>query len=355
MSIAYMLSRTDGARTVGSILHGAYGDYYEQMICLRELKRLRPNLRQVLFFESDSRRKELAVFDLSFADEIRGIDALATVPVDRFMQFQVLDQELNCHVLSRLPADLLAKFDRQYNLKPWSVLGQLYRTNRPACDLPLSPEGHRRLPECLAQSGIDPAIFRHRFTVGFLWRHRKPGDPISTFLQAPEDVILRTKSELLTRLVKEQSAVALIAGMNVRTTEENRERTDCKFTEQRLAVPSAIYLKGASWGLELEIMRQCSLCLVMASGFSEALLMKRTGPTILLDPPPVYIAKLLWNRMPLFDCMRPRNVWFYLRQPHTANRVLKHLSSCGTLGVGEAPVRSDGPQDAMMMSSATSD
>jgi hypothetical protein len=91
------------------------------------------------------------------------------------------------------------------------------------------------------------------------------------------------------------------------------------------------YLKGLSWALELEIMRRCSLCLTMPSGFSEALWMKRARPTVLVDAPPHYLAKLLWNRMPLFDLQSLGDVWFQFHQPHTAQRVVRHLKRKGML------------------------
>jgi hypothetical protein len=115
--------------------------------------------------------------------------------------------------------------------------------------------------------------------------------------------------------------------MALRTTEENRERIDRKFTEKRLDLDTrhCTYLKGLSWGLELEIIRRCSLCVVMASGFSEALWMKRQGATVMVDTPPDYVAKLLWNRMPFFNLFHPSELYFQLRQPHTADRVLRYL------------------------------
>jgi hypothetical protein len=328
-----MLLTIKDAKVVGSILHGAYGDYYEQMVCLRELKRLRPDIKLILFFETESRRKELAVFDFSFAAELYGPDAVAHIHVDRFVQFQILDGDLQRDIMAKLPDHVRGKFDEANNLKPWTVLRTLYRDRPAACDMPLSAEGQQRLPDCMRRNGVDAQLFERKFTVGFLWRHRKPGGPVSSFLQSTEETVLRTKSELLTRLINEYSATVLVGGMAVRTTDENRERTDCKFTEHQLDLPaeSSIYLRGLSWGLELDIMRRCSLCIVMASGFSEALLMKRTDPTVLVDPPPMYFTKLWWNRMPLFNCLSPRNMVYYLRQPHTAARVMKHMTSSGVL------------------------
>src|SRR5260370_22306322 len=56
--------------TIGSILHGAYGDIYEQLVCLKSYKKRHPEIRLILFFSSEHRHKEFLVFDLSFADEV---------------------------------------------------------------------------------------------------------------------------------------------------------------------------------------------------------------------------------------------------------------------------------------------
>src|SRR5207249_845044 len=153
------------------------------------------------------------------------------------------------------------------------------------------------------ENGLDEAIFEQRFTVGFLWRHRVHGYHVSSLGQTPAEVVLRTKSELLSRLITDFGAHVLICGMNVRTTDQNRERVGAKFTERRLNLDAGhcTYLKGLSWGLELKIIQRCSLCIVMASGFSEALWMQRPEATVLVDTPPDYVAKLLWNRMPFFN------------------------------------------------------
>ena len=67
------------------------------------------------------------------------------------------------------------------------------------------------------------------------------------------------------------------------------------------------------------------LCLVSITGFAEALWIKRKKPTILVDAQPMYLAKLVWHRMPLFDILTPRAIAFQLRQPHTLERCLKYL------------------------------
>src|SRR3981189_3532647 len=110
MSNSLLESRIDSCTIVGSILHGAYGDYYEQIVCLRYLKRIRPDVHLVLFFASESRLTELAVFDLSFADEVHPVSVICDVPVETFLQFQVQDPELRQAVLSKLPTSVLQKF-----------------------------------------------------------------------------------------------------------------------------------------------------------------------------------------------------------------------------------------------------
>src|SRR5580692_1212169 len=99
MSLHLLKSRMQSCRTVGSILHGAYGDYYEQMVCLRHLKRLFPHVKLILFFATESRQTELQVFDLSFADEVHPAADICNVPVDQFLQFQIRDRELNDIIL----------------------------------------------------------------------------------------------------------------------------------------------------------------------------------------------------------------------------------------------------------------
>ena len=243
-------------KVVGSVLHGAYGDYYEQMICLRHLKRLFPNIKLVLFFATESRRRELQVFDLSFADEVHSAADICNVPVENFLQFQIRDRELSDNVLSKLPTNILEKFDLTRNLKPWTFIRTIYRQSPADCDIPLSPYGLERLPRCFQDNGLDESKFADEFTVGFLWRYRRPGGHFSTKFQPPLEVIHRTKSELISNLVRQHGAKIIVAGMNLRVTEENRE-SEIRLPNTptaNLAVPddACVYLKGLSWGLELD-------------------------------------------------------------------------------------------------------
>ena len=96
----------------------------------------------------ESRKKELQVFDLSFADEVHSATAIPQTSVDRFFQFQIRDSELQHDVLSKLPGDILAKMDLQRHLKTWSMVRTIFRQDPATCDLGLSPWGRQRLPAC---------------------------------------------------------------------------------------------------------------------------------------------------------------------------------------------------------------
>jgi hypothetical protein len=311
--------------TVGSILHGAYGDYYEQMVSLRLYKRRYPDRRIILFFASESRRKEMAVFDTSFADEIHPAAALTEVHVDTFLQFQVQDQELRVEVLDKLPPDVLAKIDLNTVHKPWTWIRRAWLEDPTLCDIPMSAAAAAALPACMLASGINNSLFQNRVTVGFLWRYRAGNGAISPGGQPPEETVRATKGALLQHFLDRYDATVLVAGMNLTVDDSNRERTDCKFSDRTLPVcGDCRYLKGLGWGLELEIMRRCSLCFVMASGFSEALWLKRRGrTTVLVDPPRQYLLKLVYNRMPFFSVLTPRNWTYYWLKPHTPETVLR--------------------------------
>jgi len=312
--------------TVGSILHGAYGDYYEQMIALRWFKKMNPDQRLVIFFATESRRKELAVFDTSFADEVYPAQAITEIPVDRFLQFQIRDSELRADILDRLPAEIRSKFDFETINKPWTWIRKVWRRDPSLCDVGLSAAGKEALPSCMEQNDVSEELLRNKFTVGFLWRYRITNQYIAPAGQPPEEVVRSTKGALLQHFVDHFGATVLIAGMNLKVDDSNRERTDCKFSQLKLPVNGDCrYLKGLSWGLELEIMRRCRLCFVMASGFSEALWFKRGGrDTFLVDPPRSYLLKLMYNRMPMFGVRRPQNWLHYFVRSHSPETILRY-------------------------------
>ena len=112
------------------------------------------------------------------------------------------------------------------------------------------------------------------------------------------------------RIISEYDCHILVSGMNIVTTDANRELTDNKFPEFGLDLPvgRATYMKGLSWPLELEIASRATVCCGHASGFTEGLWLKRGRDMVLMDAPPHYLAKILYRRMPLFELNRPLNL-----------------------------------------------
>ena len=313
---------------VGSILHGAYGDYYEQLVGLRWLKQQEPTARIVLFYASGHRMEEMRVFDLSFADEILPVSEIERTRVDRFYQYQVQDPELRQDVLEKLKPETLVKIGPDAQRLPWTDIRDIWKRSPALCDLPLSGLGRERLPACMSENRIDTDLFERMPTVGFLWRYRVSGGAVSPRGQRPMQELLDLTSQVLGTLIREHGVHVLVCGMAVETTEENIHRVDRKFTNRGLDLPetSITYLRGLSWGLELETMRHCTACLTMPSGFSEALWFKRNGAGLVLYEPPLhYVLKLLRHRMPLFDAKSPAKVFSYLRTRRTAADVLASL------------------------------
>lgn len=313
---------------IGSILHGAYGDYYEQLVGIRSLLGTIPDAKAALFFADPHRMREMRVFDMSFAASLHHVSDLASVHVDRFHQYQVRDPELQQQVLRHLDAQLLGRLETDRQRLPWNDLRRAWQTSPGLCDLPLSPEGLQRLPDCMRDNGIDPHLFAQRPTIGFLWRYRVSGGAVSPRGQRPAGELLEVTSRSLRALIDRFDAHVLVCGMAVETTEENRHRIDRKFTTETLDLPAArvTYLQGLSWGLELEILRQCSACLLMSSGFSEALWLKRAGRGVVLHEPQLhYVLKLLRYRMPLFAPFEPANLLRYLRGHRSAEAIADQL------------------------------
>jgi hypothetical protein len=324
---------------VGSILHGAYGDYYEQLVGIRRLKARSPSLKPALFFASRHRLKEMSVFDLGFAERVLTTDDLASFRVDCFYQYQVGDPELQAEVLSRLPAPLVEMINPRMRRLPWIDLRKAWGESHDACDLPLSADGLARLPGCMRDNEIDPAILRRGPTVGFLWRYRVAGGAVSPRGQRSMEELLEVTSRALRSLIEKHGAHVFVCGMAVETTPQNMHRIDRKFTSMRLDLPegSVTYLKGLNWGLELEILSRCSACLVMPSGFSEALWFKRRGRGVILHEPPLhYILNLLRYRMPMFRSASPANLLRYLtrQSPDSiASSVYAAISAAPIAGV----------------------
>jgi hypothetical protein len=303
--------RTPIKRVVGSILHGAYGDLYEQAICLKHYAAFHPEVEMRLFAATQSRLESFRAFDLSFASvfdlwtEIENHE-----DIQCFYQFQVHDRELDQDVLSGLPEQILAKIDRTNNRLPWVYLRDHGLIPAPmSYRLSLNESGLRELSRVADANGI-PADIWDKPTINFLWRFRRGAGAIKSFGQKPQEELVRSYSSIFQQLIAEFDCYILICGMNIVTTESNREITDNKYPEFGLDLPTerAIYMKGLSWPIELEIASRATVCCGHPSGFTEGLWLKRGGDMVLIDAPPHYLAKVAYHRMPLFDLDRPGNL-----------------------------------------------
>jgi len=316
-------------KTVGSILHGAYGDYYWQATCLKLLAQRNPAVRIRLYGAAPARMEALRQFDLSFADSFEPWQALLGGPApDEFLQYQVQDPDLTRDVLGQLPPEILARLDRQRNrvfyrdLRPHWPLG-------PKDRLRLSPAGLQETERVMRACGLGPDFFARRPTLAFLWRYRRSTSAISPLLQPPEEECVRKYSEAFGRLIENYDCHVLATGMKLVTDDTNRKRVDAKFATYGLDLPPerCTYLKGLGWAADLEILSRCTVAAGMASGFSEALDAHRGGGVLLLDPPIVYALKMLKYRIRLFGHMEARGSWWIWSRHHTADRIYQRLAA----------------------------
>ncbi len=293
---------------VGSILHGAYGDYYEQAVCLKHFQLSHPGARLKLFAASPHRLAELRALDFSWADCFELYTEIPERGIDRFFQFQAQDRDLRSEVFPDLPANVLSMVGSEPNRLPWHYLRSVLPLS-PAQQIGLSEAGRKALPQVMQENAIDPRVFQSP-TIGFLWRHRASGGAVKTALQADPGHLVAKYSRLFQRLIDSHGCHILICGMKVPRTSENMYRIDAKYPLYGLDLSdkSATHLKGLNWALELEILSRCTVCVGNPSGFSEALWIKRGKSVLLVDPPPHYLAKALWHRMPLFNLRRPTGV-----------------------------------------------
>jgi len=334
---------------IGTILHGALGDCYEQLCAIGEMKRADPSKRWIGFFAVPNRLSAMTHFDLNMLDEVYSATAIEQVEVDRFYQFQIKDIELQNEVVDRLPPKVREKLAFTSNRKPWIFL-RSHDFRKSGLALSLSEQGQDYVPVCMTNNGLKPEVFRQKFTVGYLWRHRSGGGFIGAQGQRSKEWILQTKSELFRKLIEQYNAHIIIAGMNksketVEDIPKSVKETGvfvegeylAKFTDSELNIPKehATYLKGLGFAAEMEIMARCNLLVMMPSGFSEALWMRRTVPVILVDPPPAYMARIWYHRMPLFDNRRPSYAFYNTFVRHTAENVLKFLRKQKLLGLAK--------------------
>lgn len=294
---------------VGSILHGAYGDLYEQALCLKHYASAHPEVDLKLFAATAMRLESFRCLDLSFASSFELWTEIERHPeIERFFQFQVNDEELKTEVLNKLPPTTLAKFDRERNHLPWSYMRDHKLIPAPdSGQLRLSDAGHAELATVAAANDIRDDIWQSP-TISFLWRFRHPDErAISSFGQKSQQELVRGYSAMFRKLIAEYDCHILVCGMNVATDETNRDRTDNKYPSFGLELPAerVTYMKGLSWPLELDIASRATVACGHASGFTEGLWIKRGGRMVLIDAPPHYLAKAAYHRMPLFHLNRP--------------------------------------------------
>jgi len=333
---------------IGTIIHGALGDCYEQMLSIRMLReRERREGRRTLwtaFFADPRDLRIMSHFQSEMFDAIYPASELVSVDVDRFHQYQVKDVELRADILDPLPDRIRNKFDLERVVKPWHQI-RTHDFDRSGLALGLSDAGQAFLPECIRLNGVDTGLFGRTLTVGYLWRHRGATEAhITPLRQKNAEWIVATKTDLFRRLIAEYGAHVFVAGM--KKTEHPPEMLElmhrqgfqggsykAKYTDLTFDLPPdrVTYLKGLGFAEEMDIMARCDVLLMMPSGFSEALWMMKRNPVILIDPPPVYMARLFWNRMPLFDNGKLDHAVFNALRSHTADTVIGFLKRKGHL------------------------
>lgn len=324
------------AKRIGTVIHGALGDCYEQLCVVKNIRTTNPGGKWIGFFAVKERLEAMRHFELDMLDEVYGADQLPNVPVDEFYQFQINDIELRQELLDRLPDEIRNKFNFKTNILPWHVLRSI-DYSKSGFGLELSQAGTSYLPLCCDLNGVTEALFTSKFTVGYLWRYRVGGGAVSPMFQKSQEWILRTKSELFNELIEKYNAHIIIAGMGKTSDSVPCEHNaaaagvvageyQSKYTESRLNIPGdcCTYLKGLGYAAEMAIMSRCDLLLMMPSGFSEPLWMRRNTPAVLIDPPPVYLAKLWRHRMPFFNNLQ-LDYALYNITSHTKENVLKFL------------------------------
>ncbi len=320
---------------VASILHGAYGDLYEQAICLKHYAATHPEVELRLFAATPARLAAFQVLDLSFAASFELWTEIEKQPeIGSFFQFQVKDGELHSDALDRLPAEVLRKVNLEENHLPWRYLRQ-HKLLPPAAayQLQLSALGKRELGLVMAANGITETIW-DRPTISFLWRYRIHVGSISSKGQKPQEELVRSYSAIFRKLIRDFNCHLLICGMNVITDDKNRERTDSKYSAFGLDLPPdrVTYMQGLSWPVELEIASRATVCCGHTSGFTEGLWLKRGCGMVLMDAQPHYLAKAAYHRMRLFELNNPLRLAqaMWSRSPDSyARRIAKLLKEAG--------------------------
>lgn len=325
-------------RRVGTILHGALGDCYEQILCAEKYKERLSGTSMIAFFASENRYNSFRHFDLSIFDEIYLAKDIKIVDVDEFYQFQIRDVELQEEIIAKLAFPHRNKFDLKKNILPWKILRRHDFEKKPL-SLRLSRRGLQYLKKAKVINNVNDSLFENNYVVGFLWRYRKKGS-IHSRGQYPLSFIKKNLEELFNRIIQEYDAQFLIAGMNHGSLKQLSNHIEIieeaglglgerrnNFSDFVLDIDKnhVTYLKGIGYAVEMEIMSKCNLLLTMPSGFSEPLWMKKRQPVLMLYPPLEYIVRLWVRRMPFFDNNKWTNKYFNTFKIHSSKNIFSHL------------------------------
>ena len=324
--------------TIGTIIHGALGDCYEQLLAIKMFRANKHNEKWIGFFAASDRMQAMSHFKLDMLDEIYPADKISSLEIDRFFQFQIKDTELNENVIEKLPNHIKTKFDFNRNDKPWHFIRN-HNFKRNSLSLELSDLGIRHLENCMKHSSLDDILFKKKNTIGYLWRYRGSGGAIKPYRQKSREKIIQSKSELFNTLIKKYNAHILISGM--KKIEDHLQlykdilevagipegEYKAKYTKDELNLPpeNCTYLKGLGYAAEMEIMAKCNILCMMPSGFSEPLWMRRPNSVLLVDPPLDYILKLWYNRMPLFNNNQRKYTIYNMFYSHTSSDILSFM------------------------------
>lgn len=327
---SYQLTINNNTKqNIATILHGAYGDYFEQLLCIVDLAEKHPQHNFLLFFANPYRMQEFLKLDLSFAFSVALTTEIEQSEIDIFYQFQVLDIELKEEVLSTLKPETLNKFNLENNLLPHIYMNKIQANKRERFSLPFSKTGIESYNDIKSHL---PANFYDKKTIGFMWRYRSANGAVNPMFMPDENTLKAKYSEVLEEAVKKWDCNVLVAGMKVKTTEENKYVVDAKFPEYGLNFQheNLHYLPGKGWLAEVELIAQCDIVICNPSGFSEAIFLKGKE-CIVVDPPLHYVLKTIKNDFPLFgiglgNISQVIELYRSIFQRHTKNYLTKKIN-----------------------------
>lgn len=295
---SYRLKNNNNTQNIATILHGAYGDYFEQLLCIVDLAENHPHHNFLLFFANPYRMEEFLKLDLSFAFKVALATEIEQHNIDFFYQFQIHDAELKAEILATLQPVTLKKFDLENNLLPHIYMNKVQARKRTRFSLPFSASGEESYTKIRTYL---PKNFFDKKTIGFMWRYRSANGAVNPMFMPDENTLKTKYSEVLEEAIAKWDCNVLVAGMKVKTTEENKYIVDAKFPEYGLNFhhENLHYLPGKGWLAEVELIAQCDIVICNPSGFSEAIFLKGKE-CVVVDPPLHYVLKTIKNGFPLF-------------------------------------------------------